>query len=269
VTIYEPSLANESAEYREFVDKFKPKKTTDDCYTPEGVYEAVRAWAVAEYGLEGRDIVRPFWPDENYRSFDYPDGCVVIDNPPFSIAAEIYRFYNEHAIDHFLFANHLTLFSCSHQSNHLVIGAHVTFSNGAIVNTSFNTSLGRWKIATEPSLYEAIMAAQEASKDKKTITKYAWPEELCTAGLISGFAKGGQTFRVRADECVHVTRVGKTSVFGDGYLLSELRALAQTRARARVTTQAIPIELSSAEKQIVATLSGDPSAAQELKEATK
>lgn len=34
--------------YKEFVDKFKPKKTTDDCYTPQIVYEAVKGWAVKE-----------------------------------------------------------------------------------------------------------------------------------------------------------------------------------------------------------------------------
>ena len=27
--------------WQEFVDKFKPKKTTDDCYTPANIYEAV------------------------------------------------------------------------------------------------------------------------------------------------------------------------------------------------------------------------------------
>lgn len=26
-------------EYEAFVDKFKPKKTTDDCYTPPDVYD--------------------------------------------------------------------------------------------------------------------------------------------------------------------------------------------------------------------------------------
>ena len=28
--------------YEQFVDKFKPKKTTDDCMTPPLVYDAVR-----------------------------------------------------------------------------------------------------------------------------------------------------------------------------------------------------------------------------------
>ena len=51
-----------SKTYDEFVEKFKPKKTTDDCYTPPAVYEAVKDWVVKEYGLEGKEIVRPFYP---------------------------------------------------------------------------------------------------------------------------------------------------------------------------------------------------------------
>ena len=34
-------MENESKEYQAFVDKFKPKKTTDDCYTPKNIYEVV------------------------------------------------------------------------------------------------------------------------------------------------------------------------------------------------------------------------------------
>lgn len=49
--------AEEDEEYQSFVDKFKPKKTTDDCYTPGPVYDAVRDWVVTRYGLEGRQII--------------------------------------------------------------------------------------------------------------------------------------------------------------------------------------------------------------------
>ncbi|MDR1765786.1 MAG: hypothetical protein LBR77_06815 [Lachnospiraceae bacterium] len=42
------------ADYDGFVDKFKPKRTTDDCMTPAVVYDAVRDWAVRAYGLGGR-----------------------------------------------------------------------------------------------------------------------------------------------------------------------------------------------------------------------
>lgn len=75
--------------YEAFVGKFKPKKTTDDCYTPPEVYEIVKRWAVKENNWHGRLIVRPFYPGGNYESFDYPPDCVVIDNPPFSILSKI------------------------------------------------------------------------------------------------------------------------------------------------------------------------------------
>lgn len=37
-----------SKTYQEFVDKFKPKLTTDDCYTPPLIYDTVRDWACRE-----------------------------------------------------------------------------------------------------------------------------------------------------------------------------------------------------------------------------
>lgn len=49
-----------AAEYQVFTDKFKPKKTTDDCYTPDNVYEAVLGWAVEEFGIPREKVVRPF-----------------------------------------------------------------------------------------------------------------------------------------------------------------------------------------------------------------
>lgn len=38
--------------YEEFVDKFKPKRTTDDCYTPEGIYDVVRDYVIEKYDLQ-------------------------------------------------------------------------------------------------------------------------------------------------------------------------------------------------------------------------
>ena len=78
-----------SEEYEDFVEKFKPKLTTDDVYTPDNIYETVRDWALAHYELQGAPVIRPFYPGGDYRSADYPVGCVVIDNPPFSILSEI------------------------------------------------------------------------------------------------------------------------------------------------------------------------------------
>lgn len=38
--------------YEQFVEKFKTKKTTDDCYTPELVYKAVSDWELSQRELD-------------------------------------------------------------------------------------------------------------------------------------------------------------------------------------------------------------------------
>ena len=102
-------------DYDAFVAKFNADapKTTDDCFTPQPVYEAILEWLKERVGLEGRCIVRPFYPGGDYENYEYPENCVVVDNPPFSILAKIIRFYVNTGIDYFLFAPALTLFSCA------------------------------------------------------------------------------------------------------------------------------------------------------------
>ena len=39
------------------------------------------------------DVVRPFWRGGDYEAFEYLEGCVVVDNLPFSIHARIQDFY--------------------------------------------------------------------------------------------------------------------------------------------------------------------------------
>lgn len=48
--------------YDEFVEKFKPKKTTDDCYTPPEVYEVIKDWVCRTYNVDENKIMRPFKP---------------------------------------------------------------------------------------------------------------------------------------------------------------------------------------------------------------
>lgn len=96
------SIFTDNPEYEAFVNKFKPKKTTDDCYTPPKVYEAVKDWVCEEYGVNPDNIVRPFYPGGDYENFSYPKGCVVLDNPPFSILAKICEFYLDCEISFFL-----------------------------------------------------------------------------------------------------------------------------------------------------------------------
>ena len=80
-------------DYEGFVEKFKPKKTTDDCYTPPEVYEVIKDWVCNRYGINPEIIVRPFYPGGDFENFNYPEGCLVLDNPPFSILAKIKRFF--------------------------------------------------------------------------------------------------------------------------------------------------------------------------------
>lgn len=42
---------HQERQYQAFVDKFKKAKTTDDCYTPPEIYDAIAEWVAAEYGI--------------------------------------------------------------------------------------------------------------------------------------------------------------------------------------------------------------------------
>ena len=251
----------ETEEYRQFVDKFKPKLTTDDCYTPENVYQCVRDWAVRHYGLDGAEILRPFYPGGDYQNAEYVDGCVVIDNPPFSILSEICRFYNERNIPYFLFAPTLTLFSIAAGScNYVLAGVGVTYANGAVVNTSFVTNLGKWKIEADPELYQLVKAADDENRHEAAaeLPWYVYPPELLTPAAYR-LAKYGQTLRVRAEDAAFVRaldaqRASGTAIFGGGFLLSE--DMTAERAAAE-RAAAIKWALSERECQLVQTLGRD------------
>ena len=71
----------------------------------------IRDWACKEYGIDPAKIVRPFYPGGDYEHYDYPEGAVVLDNPPFSILTKICTFYLDRKIPFFLFAPSLTCFA--------------------------------------------------------------------------------------------------------------------------------------------------------------
>ncbi len=87
-----PEQKEKFEDYEGFVEKFKPKKTTDDCYTPLLVYEAIANWAAkTSTSSTSPEFMRPFYPGGDYEKEDYSGG-VVVDNPPFSILSKIVRF---------------------------------------------------------------------------------------------------------------------------------------------------------------------------------
>lgn len=175
--------------YEEFVDKFKPKLTTDDCYTPPEVYNVVASWAVKEYGWWDREIVRPFWPGGDYERFDYPENCVVIDNPPFSILAKITAFFEKRKIKYFLFAPALTAFVRQAKS-HIGVGVNIIYQNGAVIPTSFISSDGP-TLRSAPSLYSQISRVVEKLKTTKKLPKMQYPPELITSSRLSAYSQYG------------------------------------------------------------------------------
>ena len=256
---------SESREYEAFVEKFKPKKTTDDCYTPAPIYEAVKNWAVKEYGIDPDSIVRPFWPGGDYKRFSYPDGCVVLDNPPFSILSQIVEYYLYRKIPFFLFAPSLTIFgsrSTFMKTNHIVCDADITYENGAVVRTAFVTSYGGDVVAqTAPELGKAIASAAAQLKQTATLPRYDYPDHVLTAAMLQKLSKYGVNFLVRRQDCMYISaldsqkRVGK-SIFGCGLLLSDAAA-AEKAAAEKAAAEKIDVkfwELSQRECRIVAAL---------------
>ena len=257
-----------SEEYDAFVDKFKPKLTTDDCYTPQNIYEVIRDWALEHYGLQGAPIVRPFYPGGDYEHEAYPDGCVVIDNPPFSILSQICRFYTERGIQFFLFAPALTLFSTAAGTcNYLPMSCRITYENGADVRTSFVTNRGNYKIETVPELWRLVdgLNAQNTNEDEMELPGYTYPDCVMTPIRIAPTAKW-ITLRVRAEDASFIRALdaqrdhGKT-IYGTAFLLSE-KAAAEKAAAEKAAAEKAAAEkreqfvwaLSDREKEIVAAL---------------
>lgn len=184
-------MGEKTEDYQKFLDKFKPVYTTDDCFTPPEVYEAVKKWVLAHYGIpEDRKIVRPFYPGGDYEHFEYPDGCLVLDNPPFSMLSDILRFYCSKGIDFFLFCDSRFFANYLKMSNAVACDYSVTYENGAIVNTSFLTSLGDDRVLISKKLTDAIKAAQNvraAAVPKPPVLEY--PSNVVTSLRFSNMSE--------------------------------------------------------------------------------
>lgn len=46
-------------------------------------------YVCGRWGVDEADVVRPFWPGGDFEAFEFPEDCVVVDNPLFSILARI------------------------------------------------------------------------------------------------------------------------------------------------------------------------------------
>ena len=253
-------ISEEDEEYQEFLEKFKLKKTTDDCYTPAPVYDKVAQYVAETYGVNPSSFSRPFYPGGDYQNENYPKGCVVVDNPPFSIMAEILNFYNERGIRFFLFAPTLTLFSSS-SCTALPCTCTVIYENGASVNTSFLTNLEpkHIRLRSAPKLQAMVQEGIDefAKTLKRSLPKYSYPPYIITSTFVGILSRLGIEFSVPVSESESISGLdaqkpsGKT-IFGKGYIVSE--AVKAEREKAE-REKAERWELSDKEWAIIKRLS--------------
>ena len=223
-------LDENDPEYQDFVKKFEAKRTTDDCYTPDVVYDAVAEYVASEYNVDRANFVRPFYPRGDYQKERYKPTDIVVDNPPFSILASIIDWYNERGIRYFLFAPHLTLFcSTTTRCTCLPVGVTITYANGANVSTSFATNLEPDDIAfrADARLWKMVNDANReyVKLVRNQMPRFSYPPEVITSPTLSAFSRLGIDFVVKKSECYPIGKLGKQceagkSIYGNGFLLS-------------------------------------------------
>lgn len=252
-------------DYEAFVRKFEAKKTSDDCYTPPAVYDAILAFVRKTYNIGSeRPIVRPFYPGGDYEAFEYPYDCVVVDNPPFSQLTKICRFYTLHRVPFFLFGPSLMLFSAATDCDltYIIADAKIIYENGANVATGFITNLDKVnRIWCCSELREAILAASVVESKKKQ--QFIYPDNLVTAALLQKVAANGLDIAIPKGSCRYVkdsdsAKAAGRSIFGGGYLLSDKYAQRVRevfeRAEARTKERAIENIAKRAAERAAATL---------------
>jgi len=253
------------ADHDAFVEKFEVKKTTDDCYTPEKVFRIVLDYVGKNFDLSTKRILRPFFPGGDFEAIEYQPDQVVIDNPPFSIISKICRFYIDNNVPFFLFAPHLTLFGSDIDVTHIVVGANITYENGAVVKTSFLSNMfGDAKIIGDAGLYERFKKLELSGK--VALAKYEYPDHVVTVSAIQYMVEKGISIKIDKKETKHCRvldsqKAHGKAIFGAGFLISEKAAAEKAAAEKAAAEKAaaekvfsMKWELSAKEIQIVRSL---------------
>ena len=240
--------------YTEFVEKFKRKLTTDDCYTPSQVYEAVQKFVDKKvYPLKGHEIIRPFYPGGDYENYNYPADCVVLDNPPFSILSKIIELYIKRNIKFWLFAPSLTLFNSigkSDTTTPVIVNSNIVFENGADISIGFVTNIwpGNPAFVVEPCLHRYLEMVQKKNKPSKKRPKIAYPTHVVSSAILGKLATHGVGLICPRNEAVSIRKTdsGK-QIYGGGLLISE-RMAAERMAAERMAAERMATERMATEQ---------------------
>lgn len=253
----------DNPKYNDFVDKFRSKKTTDDCYTPPILYDTVSEYVADYYKVDKKNFVRPFYPGGDYEHYPYKDTDIVVDNPPFSILSKIVDFYLEHDIPFFLFCQGKTSSALLNRRGVCAVlcGYSVTFENGALIKIGFLTNMDTCIIRTDPELAERIKKAD--AEFKKSFTSYrpnyGYPDNVISAARLEKLCKYAE-FKVYPEEAYHIRaldsqRKQKKAIYGGGLLISDQAAEHKVAAERKAEQEYdVVLELSERERKIIDNL---------------
>ena len=198
----------------------------DEFYTKPEIYEAVKNYAVNEYSLQGREIVRPFWKGGDYKNFNYPIGGVVIDNQPFSKSAEIVDFYLEKGIDFFLFCQtqrSLSLLKTERDITLIICSEKMKYDNREEkISTSFITNLDKkYRVKTAIELSRKF---REIQGGLAKASAYKYPDNFVVGHMLERYAKNDIDFSVEKEDCyiksiLTMADGKKVHAFGGGLVL--------------------------------------------------
>ena len=222
----------------------------------------IRNYVAEEYNVSRANFMRPFYPGGDYQREKYQPGCVVVDNPPFSLLREIVDFYVSKNIKFFLFCPGLVAFNyASRLVTVLCTDANITYENGATVRTSFLTNLGDVETIarTAPKLYKLVESQNDINLRamRRKLPKYSFPDHLVTRAIMNRWSKYGieQSFkrsRVKMTRELDAMKEAGKGIYGCGLLLSNKAAAEKAAAEKAAATQ---WKLSAREWEIVEELS--------------
>ncbi|MCI6672411.1 MAG: chromosome partitioning protein ParB [Prevotella sp.] len=241
-------------DYDAFIEKFKNKnhlKTTDDCYTPRDVYEAVVEYVSEIYDLTDKVILRPFYPGGDYLNAEYPKNGVVIDNPPFSMFKKICEFYSKTKIPYFLFGPGMTVMSICKFGTAVIINRAIRWENGANVRANFATNLfgDEYIAVTAPTLDKKISMAASQQQTSK-LKKYKYPPNHVSVSDLQILTSRGLEIKISREEAVSVSKLDNyKDCFGCRLLVSD--NIAKEIKEIKEIKDVIDVHLSQREKYII------------------
>ena len=252
-------------DYESFLAKFADNpKTTDDCFTPKDVYEAVVQYVGTIVDLSDKVILRPFFPGGDYENAVYPENGIVIDNPPFSMFLPIVKFYTAREIPFFLFGPGMTIVWASKYCTVLCINNNIVFENGASVACNFASNLFGDVVAMTAPLLSELIAKCKSQNTKQKQSQYIYPANMLCVSDLQAICKGGIDFAVRRSETHMIDKMDlhpkKCNIFGTRFLVSDDvrrrkdEALEQSRIEQERQGTFVQIELSVKEKHIIERL---------------